>query len=131
MARTCQHCGTSFESKSSRAKFCGPKCRRKAFDGRQSGAVVAEIAAMPDSGVPPMVDTVRAALLAGGQESSVAGVNALHLAVRIDAQSENGSAMAAMSRQLQALVAEALKDATVAADPLDELARRRADRRGA
>ena len=129
MTRTCQQCGAAFESKTSRSKFCGPRCRRKAYDARQLGTVVQPMEHRAD--VPRMLDVVRSELTAAGRESSVAGVNALHLAARIDAQAETGSALAALSKQLQSLVAEALKDATAAVDPLDELARRRADRRGA
>jgi uncharacterized protein YoaH (UPF0181 family) len=43
---------------------------------------------------------------------------------------DTGSAVAAMSRELRAVMAEALKGAAQAVDPMDELAARRARRIG-
>lgn len=61
-----------------------------------------------------------------------AGVNALLLARKLDQGRDTGSAMASLSKQHLAALAEATSDAQTAADPVDELRRRReARRRGA
>jgi hypothetical protein len=59
-----------------------------------------------------------------GVLDTVAGQQAVELARRIGSPFETGSAVAAMSRQLQAVMTEALKFAA-AEDPLDELRKRR------
>lgn len=58
-----------------------------------------------------------------------AGVNALLLAAKLDAGGDTGSAMAALSKQHLAALAEATKNHKGAADPLDELRARREARR--
>jgi hypothetical protein len=68
----------------------------------------------------------QAELDRAGRLGSAVGQAALALARRIDAsQGETGSALAALVREHRATLAEAVKDAEVAADPLDELRNRR------
>lgn len=129
--RRCAHCGEEFTAQRSTARYCGPSCRVYASKERQQAAVVAEIAPTAAAGAPSVAQAVRAELEEAGRLTSSAGAAALALAARIDAQAEAGSAVAALVKQLHATMAEATKDATVAADPLDELRARREARRGA
>jgi hypothetical protein len=50
---------------------------------------------------------------------------ALQLARRIEAPGESGSGMAALSKELRAVMADVVKDAATGPDPLDELRARR------
>ena len=82
-----------------------------------------------DSG-PGLVAAVRAELEAADRLSTVAGQHALELARRIAAAPEMSSGVAALSRELRAVMGEALAGVGAAADPVDELrARRDAKRR--
>jgi hypothetical protein len=72
----------------------------------------------------PLVRTTRQALEDAGVLDSVAGQQALLLATRMTSPHETGAAVASMSKQLQAVVAEALKSVKLR-DPLDELRLRR------
>ena len=83
-----------------------------------------EPAPSPDD-VPPLVAATRRELQAADRLDSVAGQQALKLAERMYGLFDTGSAIAALSRELRAAMAEALKDAPRAGDSLDELAERR------
>lgn len=68
----------------------------------------------------------EAKLAAAGRLDGPEGQAALILATRIEhAEAETGSAVASLVRQLHETLAEALKDASGAASPLDELRARR------
>lgn len=77
-----------------------------------------------------VVAAVTADLGAAGRTVSPAGQCALALAARIDAGVDSGASMASMVRELRAALADALRDAAVSADPVDELKAKR-DRRAA
>ena len=68
--------------------------------------------------------TLRELEAAGRADSSV-GLAALGLAARIDTAADTGASMAALVREYRATMAEAVRGASVAASPLDELRRRR------
>lgn len=76
---------------------------------------------------------VTAATLAKVRDACVeddpAAQAALVLAARIDAGADSGASIAAMVKQLHATMAVALEHAELAADPIDELRRRREARR--
>jgi hypothetical protein len=79
----------------------------------------------PASARPELVAAIEAELEAAGRLDTALGRQALRLAQRMHSEFDTGSAIAALSRELRATMAEALKDATPVADPLDELAARR------
>jgi hypothetical protein len=126
----CSACGKPFEAERSTAKFCGATCRKR--QSRKAGPV----ADMPDPTpiAPPetakdsLVDAVKADLKAAGRLDSALGRQALRLAERMGSTFDTGSAIAALSRELRAVMAEALQNGAKAADGLDELAARRAQK---
>jgi hypothetical protein len=73
--------------------------------------------------------SVRAELRALGKEPSPLGAVALTIAARLDGGEDPGSAMAAMAKELRATMVELGRTAAVVADPVDELKRRRDERR--
>lgn len=72
----------------------------------------------------------RAELVALGKLDSPLGAVALTLAARLDQGQDPGSAMAAMAKELRVTMAELGRTGQAAADPVDELRRRREERRG-
>jgi len=85
-----------------------------------------------DIGPAPTVwESTRAELVKVGRERSPLGLAVLTLAARIDEQTDKGSSMAALVRQFQLSLAEALKGAEAGGKSrLDELRARRAARLG-
>ena len=78
-----------------------------------------------------MWESTRAELVKVGRERSPLGLAVLTLAARIDEQTDKGSSMAALVRQFQLSLAEALKGAEAGGKSrLDELRARRAARLG-
>jgi hypothetical protein len=73
--------------------------------------------------------TVRAELEAAGKTDSALGAVALTLAGRLDAGEDPGTAVASMAKELRAIMLELTRGGTVVADPVDELQRRRRERR--
>lgn len=122
MQRACDSCGQRYEAARSTSKFCSPTCRQRS---KRSGGVVplrqVEQPAEPLSAVT----VTRRALEDAERLNTPAGVNALLLAAKLDAGGDTGSAMAALSKQHLAALAEATKGVKALADPIDELRRRR------
>lgn len=124
MERTCEVCGKPFQAQRSTAKSCGSSCRaRKSVDGGR-------VRVLPAKAADPvgLVESVRAELAAAGREGSALGQAALVLAGRIASNTEPGSAVSALNRELRATMAEALRSApnSVLGAMRDELAERRA-----
>jgi hypothetical protein len=82
----------------------------------------------PAAGEAPLVAATRRDLEDAGVFDTVAGQQAILLATRMTSPHETGAAVASMSKQLQAVVGEALKSVKLR-DPLDELRQRRDSRR--
>lgn len=122
MLVTCAACGKPFETQYKIAKFCGATCRKRK---QRRGAVVEALPppVQPESG--SLADAVRVELQAAGRLDTALGRQAVLLAERASSPFDTGSAIAAVSRELRAVMAEALKDSSAVADPLDELAHRR------
>lgn len=81
---------------------------------------------------PKLIRTaVRDELETIGKTDSALGGVALKLAARLDAGEDPGSAMAAMAKELRTVMGELGRGAPAAADPVDELKRRRERRIGA
>lgn len=116
----CQGCGKSFESKRRDRKFCDATCRQR---GHRRGGKPAAVTGLGK--VAPIVAAVRRELEVGERLDSALGQQALALAEQIASGYQSGSAIATLSRELRAVMAEALADAPRADDALDELAKRR------
>ncbi len=136
MTVTCEACGKTFEARRSTAKFCGATCRKRKERGNAAPARKAAEARPPvrlvaSEGLPaqvagqPVVEAVRKELEAADRLDTALGQQAVRLAERLHSEYDTGSAVASVSRELRAVMAEALKDAGAAADPVDELAQRR------
>jgi len=126
MKRTCPGCDGEFEGKRSTAVYCSPTCRKRG----QRRAVEGPIEAAPATG--GLVAATRTELEAAGRIGSMLGQQALALAARIEAsERETGASVASLSKELRAVMVEAMKGAVVAADPLDELRARRDRKRSA
>ncbi|SRR6266536_283575 len=121
MRVSCAACGKPFDAQRKTATYCGPACRKRK---QRRGAVEA----LPSPVEVPsgsLADTVRDELRSAGQLNSALGAQAVRLAERMESPFDTGSAIAALSRELRAVMTEALQDASRAVDPLDELAQRR------
>lgn len=129
--RSCGACGRDLTDRP-RAKFCGPQCRANATKRRAKGVpellTVGEAAPVESTGC---YSATLAALVDVARESSPMGTAALALARRIDTGTDSGSALASAVKQLRETLDAALDGTKVAADPLDELRRRREAKRGA
>ncbi|GGV34133.1 hypothetical protein GCM10010182_67490 [Actinomadura cremea] len=129
MTKTCAHCGETFEARSARAKYCGSTCRARASEKAKRGGHAAPAAAPAPVAELPAPSTLAAAvrgeLEAAERLGTFLGAQAVALAGRIDAGGDTGSAVAALSKELRAVMDAALAGAPKAADALDELANRR------
>jgi len=130
VTRNCAVCGKRFEAKRSTAKYCGSTCRARQAQGIKPSRPARDVD-MPAASVTPLVAEnplvamVRRKLEDAGQLDTVLGQQAVMLAERLATQEDTGSAVAALSKELRAVMDAALKDAPKAADRVDELAERR------
>jgi hypothetical protein len=124
MQRSCDSCGKPYEAKRKASKFCSDTCRKRAQRSPKLGPVFGPTSTgLGDASV--LYTTIMQKLEAVGRVDTVAGQQALTLAGRMSSPSETGAAVASLSRQLSATMAEALAGTAVAADPMDELKARR------
>lgn len=131
MRKQCASCDEPFEAKRATAKYCGDRCRQRKH--RQPAEPQAPVAALPAAApsaaavaANSVTASTQAQLELADRVDSPAGQAALALARRIDAgNGETGSALASMVRQHGVSLAEALRNATTEADPVDELRARR------
>jgi len=124
MEHACASCGNPFSGRKD-AKFCSATCRKR---GERAGISLVTAADVPPTRLnqpKPLVDAIRARLEKAERLDTPAGQSALLLAERMHAGRDTGSALASMSRELSARMAEALAGAVLEADLLDELAERR------
>lgn len=119
---TCSHCGKSFEAKRATRKYCSSTCRANASTGR---APVAQLPT-PEPSANSLVDEVRRELEAGGRLETALGQQALVLA---EACYPGAPQLAAVSKELRDVRAAALEGVNIQVDPVDELRRRRDDKR--
>ena len=88
-----------------------------------------KVAQLPDLPTPDTGEGVRSAtfaeLSAAGRADTAKGRACLLLAARLDEQVDTAAGMAAAVKQLREALDDALAGAAVAADPVDELQRRR------
>lgn len=141
MKLTCATCDGPFEAKRSTARFCSSNCRVRSHRGggrvvelkvpaRKSSKEVTSARDVPDG--PGGVELAAVAQLEdAGRLGTVLGQAALVLARRLDARTmDTGSAVAAVARQLEVTLEAAVAGAHMAADPVDELRRRRDEKLG-
>ena len=120
MTHRCESCGAPFAARRRDARFCSDRCRKRA---RRRGV---RLAAVPVTHVDrELVAATHRELVAAGRVDTALGAMALQLARRIEAPGESGSGMAALSKELRAVMADVVKDAATGPDPLDELRARR------
>ena len=134
MERSCDLCGTAYTPQRATSKYCGTTCRTRATRARQSGRPIltkfpspAAPRSLPDPDEDGLVASTRRQLEQAGRLDTIAGQTALLLAQRLaEARSmDTGSSLAAVSKELRSVVAEALAGVAVEDDPVDELRRRR------
>lgn len=131
--RMCDHCaGTMPASKPRNAKYCSAKCQRAAANQRRrDGGPALESVATPPAEVQPappvdaspLAGIVRKELTAAGRLDTTLGQQALAIAEKM--HTAGGTALAALSKELRTVMAEATKGASAAMDPIDELKLRR------
>lgn len=122
MTVPCQTCGTQFDAKRAAAKFCGDTCRKRAQRTPQAPLTTGETVT---SGLAVVT---ASALAAAGVTETIAGQQALFIVRAMTGTAQTGAAIAALSKQLQAVMVEALQSQQ-RSDPLDELRRRRDEKR--
>lgn len=129
MRRSCERCGSDFDCRSSRARFCSDRCRVSAH--RSKGAPAADPAVVADlAEASSLVDVVMARVKSA--TSSPEAQAALILARRIDSGADSLAAVAAATKELTRLLSSVQEPAAAAtpSNPLDDLAKRR-ERRAA
>ena len=136
MTRECDQCGKSFEAKRSTAKYCGSTCRARRATGQPPVKLAspADVTPLPrpDAGERGPVAAATLIMLTDcARESTPLGVLALHLAATIDDLMTPANAKAALAKSLRETLAEAVKGANVADNPVDELRRKRDLKRAA
>ena len=125
MSRECVICGKPFEAVRHQARYCGPNCRKRAQRG---AAGVQKLPKVPAAAVENagLVDSVTAELVSVGRLNTALGQAALALATRMETSTvDTGAGLASMSRELRAVMAQAMGGAAAGADPIDELRTRR------
>lgn len=132
MRRKCDSCGKAYEAKTARSKFCSTTCRVRA----SRGAVVVPLnppSSQQDAG-PSKADgagiapAVARQLEVAKRLDTPLGQAALTLARRIDESRDTGAAMASMTRELRATLADALQGVAQEGNRVDDLRARRLKR---
>lgn len=118
MQRACDSCGKPYEAKRKASRFCSDTCRKR-HQRSPKPAIFGPISSGLVNSV--LYTTTLQKLEAVGRVDTVAGQQALTLAERMSSPAETGAAVASLSRQLSATMAEALAGTAVAVDPVDEL----------
>ncbi len=120
----CVVCARPFQALRSTARYCDATCRQRA----KRACGVSSVAALPEptEAEPDLVAATRRELLRAKREDSVLGQQALALALRLSTgAADTGSAVASLSKELRAVMAEAMAGVPAAPDLLDQLAARR------
>lgn len=125
MQRNCVECGEIFEAEHHQTRYCGTRCR----DRHNREKTAAPSVKLPQFDLS-IIQSVRQRLDAVGETDTPLGQLALRLAEQ--ASAETGSALAALSREMRAVLAEVEAGAKpVQRDPVDELRKRRDAKRNA
>lgn len=134
MLRPCDTCGSPYEARSKRSRFCSNVCRAKnkgrPKTERQAEAIVSAFFGTGGRDTE-VVEAIRAELVAADLAESYLGRTALTLAAALS-QPDTGSAKASLSRELRTVMDELLSRARRVESSTDgtrdELAARRAMR---
>lgn len=128
---TCAQCGESFEAARATAKFCGPRCRqqsRRAMPRKAPEPVAVDVE--PDGEETPRILVVtRTEVERMKKTDTVLGQQALELAARLASPKDTGSAIAAVSRELDRVMLRLQSGAAQAEDQLASARRRRDEKR--
>lgn len=125
MERTCDSCGRAYTAQRRTSKFCSSGCRVRFGRGARKPAEVVALGRHSDG---PLEGAALVELGAAERTATAAGQAALALARRIDTDRDTGAAVAALTREFRATMAEAKSGARLALSPLDELRARRLKR---
>lgn len=126
--RECDVCGGAYVAKRPSSRFCGDRCRKRAQ--RQPRTADAPPVSAPAAVEGGVLGQVTAELGEVGRLDSTLGQIAVAIATRM-AGFETGAGLAALSKELRAVMGEALGGAVTVADPVDELRSRRDLKRNA
>lgn len=128
MTATCVQCGDSFEAARSTARYCSTRCKRRWQ--RTSGGATGEPAAPREESQAVYAAVVRD-LERVGQLETVLGQAALVLARQLDSGRDTGSSAAAVSKELDRLMARLVRQGSLEETPLDRVRRLREEKRRA
>ena len=126
MTRNCDVCRRAYTAKDPRSRYCGETCRKRQLRGTE---VRVEVPVTGES--LALVTVTKSALKDAGKLDSVQGQLAMTIAATIAAGGDTASGLASLSKELRAVMAEALGNAKVVGDAMDELeAKKRMKRAG-
>ena len=124
MDRVCECCGRSYSAKRSTSRFCSDVCRMRS---KRAGNAPKLRVVTPAEERPRPDGSLLGSVLVTLSEAKVldtpAGRLAVSLATRLDDPNsmDSGSAVAALSRELRAVMVEATVRVTKSASPLDSI----------
>jgi len=129
VVRNCNFCGRPYEAKHvTTSKFCGVNCRNRNARGAPPPPTPPVVSlSQADDGDTTTNDlnkATKAELEAAGKLDTSLGQQAMSLAVRMGGF-DTGGGLAALSRELRAVMAEATHGAKASVDVVDELRARR------
>lgn len=123
MTSTCECCGRDYSAKRATSRFCSDVCRMRAKRGGSAPKLRAVTDLPKRHHAGSLLGSVMIALEEAKALETPAGRLAVSLATRIDDPESNdsGSAVASLSRELRAVLGEALARSSKSASPLDEI----------
>ncbi|GAA1790391.1 hypothetical protein GCM10009795_040100 [Nocardioides hankookensis] len=124
MQKACEQDGELFEAKRSTAKYCSDRCRQQA---RRRAKPEAAEAVEPR--LPRIVELTGQELTALGKLDTVLGAQAMTLAMRMTSMRDTGSAIAALSRELDRVMLRARGGGASEEDEVASARRRRDEKR--
>lgn len=133
-AMICEGCGDAMpDAQNPNRRWCSDRCRKRASRAGISSSRTspARPPAAPLREVSGLLDAVTAELTAAERINTVGGQLAIELARRIADAPPMNTGVAALSKQLTAVMAQALTGAKPTRDPVDELKKRRDRKRRA
>lgn len=128
---TCAQCGESFEAARTTRRFCGPRCQkqsRRAMPRTTPEPVAVDVDADGEE-TPRILVVTRTEVERMQKTDTVLGQQALELAARLASPKDTGSAIAAVSRELDRVMLRLQSGAAQAEDQLASARRRRDEKR--
>lgn len=135
MSRNCAVCGRTYTAKDPRSKYCGDACRQRHARGTPvcKNPMTKRVGGDALNGRPAprddLVVAVMTALESAGKLDSVQGQLAMTLAIVVAAGGDTASGLASLSKELRAVMAEALGNAKAGGDEMDMLKTKRQAKR--